>query len=250
MSSPSLLDQHVVVIGGSSGIGFAVAQLARSEGAKVTIGSSKAENVEAALSRLKGDGLGGDVTGSPVDVRDEASVAAFFAGIGPFDHLVFTAGDWGANRGGGAVAELDLAGANATFTVRFWGALTAIKHAQGSISAQGSITVTNGAIAHRPRKGAALSTAMAGAIEHLTRALAVDLAPLRVNAVCPGYVLTEVWNSIPEDRRAAQLLRMTERQPLPRAGEPVEVAQAYLYLMRGGFSTGQVLIVDGGMTLI
>jgi NAD(P)-dependent dehydrogenase (short-subunit alcohol dehydrogenase family) len=91
---------------------------------------------------------------------------------------------------------------------------------------------------------------MAGAIEHLTRALAVDLAPVRVNAVCPGYVLTEVWNSIPEDRRQEHLRRVTERQPLARAGEPAEVAEAYLYLMRGGFSTGQVLIVDGGMALV
>jgi NAD(P)-dependent dehydrogenase (short-subunit alcohol dehydrogenase family) len=194
--------------------------------------------------------LGERASGSAVDVRSEASVAEFFQRIGDFDHLVYTAGDWGPLRGGGAIAQLDLANANATFTVRFWGALAAIKHAQGRISANGSITVTDGVIAHRPRKGAALSTAMAGAIEHLTRALAVDLAPVRVNAVCPGYVITEVWNSIPQERRAEQLRRMTERQPLPRAGDPDEVTEAYLYLMRGSFSTGQVLIVDGGMSLI
>ena len=72
------------------------------------------------------------------------------------------------------------------------------------------------AVAHRPRKGAPLNTAMAGAVEHLTRSLAVDLAPLRVNAVCPGLVLTEVWNSIPQERRAEQLRKMTERQPQRR----------------------------------
>ena len=245
MSAATLRDQRVVVIGGSSGIGFAVAERARDEGARVVIGSSGRDNVDGALAKL-GDGASGSV----VDVRDEASVAGFFEAVGPFKHLVFTAGDWGAVRGGGALAELDLAAAHATFTVRFWGALTAIKHAQGRISADGSITVTDGVIAHRPRKGAVLSTAMAGAVEHLTRALAVDLAPLRVNAVCPGYVLTEVWNSIPEDRREAQLQRMTEQQPLPRAAAPAEVAEAYLYLMRGTFSTGQVLIVDGGMSLV
>ena len=245
MSITNLRAQRVVVIGGTSGIGFAVAAGALAEGAQVIVGSSSAANVEAGAARL-----GRGTIGWAVDVRDEASVAAFFDHIGRFDHLVYTAGDWGANRGGGAMAQLDLAAAHATFTVRFWGALAAIKHAQGRISQDGSITLTDGAIAHRPRKGAALSTAMAGAIEHLTRALAVDLAPLRVNAVCPGYVLTEVWNSIPEDRRAAQLQRMTERLPLPRVGDPAEVAQAYLYLMRGGYSTGQVLIVDGGMTLI
>jgi NAD(P)-dependent dehydrogenase (short-subunit alcohol dehydrogenase family) len=245
MITPTLKGQRIVVIGGSSGIGFAVAARALGEGAHVVVGSSNAANVDAAMVRL-----GERASGSAVDVRSEASVAEFFERIGDFDHLVYTAGDWGPLRGGGAIAQLDLANANATFTVRFWGALAAIKHAQGRISANGSITVTDGVIAHRPRKGAALSTAMAGAIEHLTRALAVDLAPVRVNAVCPGYVLTEVWNSIPQERRAEQLRRMTERQPLPRAGDPDEVAEAYLYLMRGSFSTGQVLIVDGGMSLI
>jgi NAD(P)-dependent dehydrogenase (short-subunit alcohol dehydrogenase family) len=241
----TLNGKRVVVIGGSSGIGFAVAQGALAEGAQVVVGSSNAANVDAAVERL-----GGDAFGCAINVRDEPSVAAFFERLGAFDHLVYTAGDWSPTRGGGPVAQLDLNGANATFTVRFWGALAAIKHAQGRIAADGSITITDGAIAHRPRKGAALSTAMAGAIEHLTRALAVDLAPLRVNAVCPGYVLTEVWNSIPEDRRAQQLAKMTERLPLPRVGSPAEVAEAYLYLMRGGYSTGQVLVVDGGMTLI
>ncbi|HET6474424.1 MAG TPA: SDR family oxidoreductase [Pseudomonadales bacterium] len=241
----ALNGKRVAVIGGSSGIGFAVAHGALAEGARVVVGSSNATNVDAAVARL-----GRGASGAAIDVRDEASVAAFFEQLGAFDHLVYTAGDWSRTRGGGAIAQLDLGSANATFTVRFWGALAAIKHAQGRIAADGSITITDGAIAHRPRKGAALSTAMAGAIEHLTRALAVDLAPLRVNAVCPGYVLTEVWNSIPEDRRAAQLTKMTERLPLPRVGSPAEVAEAYLYLMRGGYSTGQVLIVDGGMTLI
>jgi NAD(P)-dependent dehydrogenase (short-subunit alcohol dehydrogenase family) len=245
MSTPTLTDQRVVIIGGSSGIGFAVAERVRDDGAQVVIGSSNSANVEAALSRL-----GADASGSAVDVRDEASVAAFFEQIGVFDHLVFTAGDWVAVRAGGALADLDLAVANDIFAVRFWGAVAAIKHAQGRISTNGSITLTDGMIAHRPRKDAALNTAMAGAIEHLARSLAVDLAPLRVNAVCPGYVLTEVWDSIPEDQREAQLRRLTERQPLQRAGEPAELAEAYLYLMRGSFSTGQVLIVDGGMSLV
>jgi NAD(P)-dependent dehydrogenase (short-subunit alcohol dehydrogenase family) len=241
----SLEKQRVAVIGGSSGIGFAVAERAILEGAEVVIGSSGAARVEDAVKRL-----GAAATGGTVDVKDEASVAAFFAGIGAFDHLVFTAGDWPALRRPTTVAQLDLESADAVFAVRFWGALAAIKHAQGRISPRGSITLTNGIVAHRPRKGAALNTAMAGAIEHLTRSLAVDLAPLRVNCVCPGLVLTEVWNSIPEETRQEQMRRMTSRLPLPRAGDPSEVAEAYLYLIRASYTTGQVLIVDGGTTLI
>ena len=245
MPVPPLEGQRVVIVGGSSGIGFAVAERAIREGAQVVVGSSSAARVEDAVKRL-----GAAASGSTVDVREEASVSAFFEHCGPFDHLVFTAGDWVALRRGGSVPELDLVGANAVFTVRFWGALAAIKHAQGRISSNGSITLTNGVVAHRPRKGAALNTAMAGAIEHLTRALAVELAPVRVNAVCPGLVLTEVWNSIPEESRAEQIRRMTARLPLPRAAEPHEVAEAYLHLLRATYSTGQVLIVDGGMTLV
>lgn len=245
MADRDLDGQRVVIIGGSSGIGFAVAERALAERAEVVVGSSDPAKVESACARL-----GRGASGWPVDARTEASVAGFFERIGTFDHLVFTAGDWGAIRAPNTVADLDLALANAVFGVRFWGALAAIKHAQGRIAAQGSITITDGLVAHRPRKGAAINTAMAGAIEHLTRALAVDLAPLRVNAVCPGYVLTEVWDSIPVADREQRIRRMTERQPLPRAADPPEVAEAYVYLMRAGFTTGQVLIVDGGMSLV
>jgi NAD(P)-dependent dehydrogenase (short-subunit alcohol dehydrogenase family) len=183
-----------------------------------------------------------------VDVTNEAAVTAAFAQLGKFDHLVFTAGDWTARRG--PLAELDLERARANFTVRFWGALAVVKQAHAMVSAGGSITLTDGMIAHRPSKGSALSTAMAGAVEHLTRGLAVELAPVRVNAVCPGLIRTGVWNSIPEDRREEQFERMTKRQPLPRIGEPNEAAEAYLYLMKAGYTTGQVLHVDGGGSVI
>jgi NAD(P)-dependent dehydrogenase (short-subunit alcohol dehydrogenase family) len=245
MTDTGLEAARVVVIGGTSGIGFAVAQRAHALGADVIVGSSNADKVSDALARL-----GGGAEGHVIDVRDEDSVAGFFTGIGAFDHLAYTAGDWGPQRDGGGIAEMDLTRANGTFAVRFWGALAAIKHATPHLSRNGSVTLTDGMIAHRPRKNAALGSAMAGAIEHLTRGLAVELAPVRVNAVCPGYVLTEVWNRMPQAERSERLRLMTERQPLPRAGDPGELAEAYLYLMRGGFTTGQVLLVDGGMSLI
>jgi NAD(P)-dependent dehydrogenase (short-subunit alcohol dehydrogenase family) len=237
--------KRVVVIGGTSGIGLAVAEGAIADGATVVVGSSQAVNVTAAAGRL-----GNQASGAPVDVRDEASVAGFFADVGPFDHLVFTAGDWGAARTPRTLAETDLAGAAALYAVRYWGAVAAIKHGHPLIQPGGSIVLTNGMIAHRPRKGTPLSTGMAGGIEHLTRGLAVDLAPIRVNAVCPGAIRTDVWNSIPAENREAQLKRMTERLPIARIGEPSEVAEAYLYLMRAGYTTGQVLLVDGGGSVV
>jgi len=236
--------KRIVIIGGTSGIGYAVAEGALAEGAEVVVASSQPANVEAAAARL-----GNRASGRPVNVRDEANVAAFFGELGAFDHLVFTAGDWG-GRGARSLAETDLAKAADQAAVRYWGAIAAIKHGYQQMPAVGSITLTNGMVAHRPRKGAPLSTGMAGAIEHLVRGLAVDLAPLRVNAVCPGMIRTDVWNSIPAEGREAAFAQATARQPIARIGEPSEVAQAYLYLMRGGYTTGQVLIVDGGTSVV
>lgn len=245
MTGQGLSGKRVVIIGGTSGMGFAVAQAALADGAaSVFVASSGEDNVKSAVERL---GKGAD--GAVMNVRDESSVASVFERIGALDHLVYTAGDWAPFRTPMPIAELDMADTGAIFAIRFWGAVIAVKHAARIIAKDGSITLTDGMIAHRPRKGAALSTAMAGAVEHLTQGLAVDLAPLRVNCVCPGLTLTGAWNSMPEENRA-QLVQRTAPQPLPRPGEPSEVAQAYLFLMRGGYTTGQVLRVDGGRSIV
>ena len=236
MAADPLHAKKVVIVGGTSGIGLAVAEAALAQGAKVVVASSQQASVDAALKRL-GDGA----EGHAIDVNDEASVAGVFERIGAFDHLVYTAGDWGSFVGG-PLAGVDLNAAKAALGVRFWGALAVIKHGHGKIAEGGSITLTDGMMAHRPMKGAALSTAILGAIEYLTRGLALDLAPIRVNCVCPGLVMTERNSAMP----AAAAERYTARLPLARGAVPDEVAQAYLYLMRGGYTTGQVLMVDGG----
>jgi NAD(P)-dependent dehydrogenase (short-subunit alcohol dehydrogenase family) len=228
--------RQVVVIGGSSGIGFAVAKASLAAGAQVRIGSTSAEKVEAALVAL-----GGDASGAVVDANDEASLAAFLANGEAIDHLVHTAGDR-LPRGLTIGADFDLSAAQQALQVRFWGALLAIKHALPHLASNASVTLTAGLYAHRPAKGSTMSTAIAGAVEHLARGLAVDLAPIRVNAVTPGLVETEMWAKVPGDARTA----MTKGQPLPRMGTPAEAAEAYLYFMRAAFTTGQVAVVDGG----
>lgn len=231
--------RKVVVIGGTSGIGRAVAARSAALGAEIIVASSSQAKVDAA-----GADLPAGTEALVVDVTDEDQVASLFEHVGSFDHLVYTAGDWGP-MAGGRLAGLDLQRTPDVFSVRFWGALAAAKHAHRSMTPGGSITLTDGLIAHRPRAGAAVNTAMAGAIEHLVTGLAVELAPVRVNAVCPGLIATEALASIPAERVTA----MTARQAVPRPGSPDEVAEAYLYLMRGTYTTGQVLRVDGGMSL-
>lgn len=239
----SLSGKRILIVGGGSGIGFAVAEGAANEGADVIIASTNPERTKSAAARL-----GNHATARQVDVTDEASVGALFDAIGPLDHVVTTAGDWGGPRRG-PLAELDLDAAQRLFAVRFWGAVRLAKHGAGHLNPGGSITFTDGMVAHRPSKGSAISTAMAGSIEHLTRALAVELSPLRVNCVCPGLIRTDVWNSIPEDGREARFTEMTKRQLVPRIGEASECAEAYLYLMKAGYTTGQVLHVEGGVAL-
>jgi NAD(P)-dependent dehydrogenase (short-subunit alcohol dehydrogenase family) len=235
----SLDGKRVVVIGGASGIGFAVATLSRELGAEVVIASSNAANVRAAVERLSG------TTGSAVDLRDEASVSGFFETIGAFDHLAITAGDWGGTMFV-AAQDLDLAAARDGLEVRFWGALAAVKHGSRTIAPNGSITLTSGMLAHRPRKGAPLATAIGGAVEHLARGLAIDLAPVRINAVCPGIILTDHVKQMPEERLRAYVAGL----PLPRGASPTEAAKAYVYLMLNSYATGQILPVDGGGWLV
>ena len=130
--------------------------------------------------------------------------------------------------------------------VDFKGVVFTVQKALPMFRDGGSITLTDGMVAQRPQPGSAVSTAMAGAIEHLIRGLALDLAPLRVNGVCPGAINTHIWETIPAATREA----MTKRLPVGRIGEPDEAAEAYLYLMRAGYTTGQVLYVDGGQSVI
>jgi len=229
----------VVVIGGASGVGFAVAAAALEAGADVIVGSSRTPRIEAAAERL-----GRGAKGRTVDVKDEASVAAFFDAAGPFDHLVFTAGDWGQMFG--PTRDLDVEATKTRMEVRFWGAVRAAKHAIRQIAPDGSITLTGGMLAHRPRPGAPLTTASAHTTEGLAMGLARDLAPVRVNAVCLGLILSEQVQTMGE----AAIKGFTASLPLPRAGTVEEAAEAYLYLMRATYVTGQVVRVDGGGSLV
>jgi NAD(P)-dependent dehydrogenase (short-subunit alcohol dehydrogenase family) len=237
----TLQGARILVVGGGSGIGHAVAKAAMDEGASVVLASTSADKLCAAAQRL------GGAEWAVLDITDEAAVATYFAASGQFHHIVSTAGDWGKARRGPFV-ELDFADAEALFRVRFWGAAILAKHGAKCVAEGGSITLTSGMSAYSPQKGSVMATAMAGSVAHLTYGLAVELAPIRVNAVLPGGVATEIFAGLPDAIRLAEEAKFLS-QPLPRIAQPDEVAAAYLYLMRGGYTTGQVLQVDGGAML-
>src|SRR6202140_1537137 len=237
-----LQQQRVVVVGGSSGIGLAVAQQAASQGAKVVIVSSNAERVQKAVEFISGE-----AQGQTVNVSDEGAVAAFFAKLGSFDHLVFTAGD---TLQLNELVATDLTKARHAFELRYWAALAAVKYASPHIRKDGSIVLTTGVAGRRPHKGWTVVASICGTIEALTRALAVELAPIRVNAVCPGVVRTNLWQSMTADAREQLYESVGNSLPVGRVGEPYDIAQAYLFLMQEGFSTGQTVVVDGGTVLV
>jgi NAD(P)-dependent dehydrogenase (short-subunit alcohol dehydrogenase family) len=191
--------------------------------------------------------LGGRAQGQAADLSDEGAIAALFQKLGPIDHLVYTAAD---SLQLNELAATDLTQARRAFELRYWSALAAVKYATPHIRKGGSIVLTTGIAGRRPHKGWVVVASVAGTIESLTRALAVELAPIRVNAVSPGVVRTNLWQNMPEAERENLYQSVGSRLPVGRVGEADEVAQAYLFLMKEGFSTGQTVIVDGGTVLV
>jgi NAD(P)-dependent dehydrogenase (short-subunit alcohol dehydrogenase family) len=237
----TLAGQRVVIIGGSSGMGLATATAASAAGMGVTIASSDRRRLDAALAGLP-DGCDGVVA----DIRDETDIAGLFERVGELDHLVLTAADAVMQR---PLVELSHEEARRLLDVRFWGAVTAVKHAAPRIHTGGSIVLTSGTIGIRPTPRAALAAAAVGAIEGLTRGLAVELAPVRVNAVRPGVIRTPMWNQLPAPQREAMFTALADRALTKAIGEPDQIAATHLYLMDNRFVTGTILTVDGGFVL-
>ena len=237
----TLAGQHIVIIGGSSGMGLATARAAVDAGARVTIASSSRARLDAALATLP-DASAGVI----VDARRESDIADLFAGAGEIDHLVFTSGDAARPR---PLAELSIAEARALLEVRLWGAITAVKYATPHLRPGGSTTLTSGTIGERPAPGTALVAGGSAAIEGLSRGFAVELAPIRVNAVRPGAILTPLWDSLPQPQRETALGALANRNLMKVIGTADQIAAAHLYLMENEFVTGTVLTVDGGQLL-
>jgi NAD(P)-dependent dehydrogenase (short-subunit alcohol dehydrogenase family) len=235
-------NKRVIIIGGSSGIGLAVAEEAAAQGADVVIVSSNAERVQEAVKSI-----GGNVRGEAVDVSDEKAVERFFTNIGAFDHLVFTAGD---NLQLHELADTDLKQARRAFELRYWSALATVKYGSPRIRKGGSIVLTTGVAGQRPHSGWVIAASVCGTIEALTRALAIELAPIRVNAVSPGVVRTNLWQNMSSSEREQLFESVGKLLPVGRVGEAHDIAQAYLFLMQEGFSTGQTVVVDGGTVLV
>lgn len=232
-----LAAKKVVVVGGSSGIGLATAELARTEGAEVIIASRSAEKLKAAAAKVGAKAI-------PVDVTSDESVANLFAQCGAVDHVVVTA----AQLKTGPFKTVSMDDVRSTMEGKFWGAWRCARCAQ--IGAGGSLTLVSGYLSIRPRPNAAIVGAANGALESLARSLAIDLAPVRVNCVSPGIIDTPIRAAMPEAARREMLEKTAAGLPVRRVGLGEDIARQTLAFMTNGFATGAIVYIDGGGLLV
>ena len=234
-----LKDQNVVIIGGSSGIGLATANLAQSQGAVVTITGRSEDKLRQAANDL-----GGAKT-AVLDIAQEPDIRQLFTDCQPVDHLVIL----GASLALGAIRDAPFKDLSRPITDRLLGAIQIIRHAIPKMSG-GSITLISGLLASRPVAGMAAVAAAIGGIEAMTRALALELAPSRINAIAPGYIDTPMLRAALNDQYEEVAKAQSATLPMQRIGTAEETAKAIVFLMTSSYITGEILHIDGGARLI
>jgi NAD(P)-dependent dehydrogenase (short-subunit alcohol dehydrogenase family) len=237
----TLKDQTVVVIGGSSGLGLATAKAAADEGAHVVITGRSREKLDEAKAAI-----GREVRAESIDANDEAATCRLFEGLPRVNHVFVSAATVTINSS----ITVETSALHPALDTRFWGSLYAAKYASPKMPPDGSITFTSGIASSRPRLGASVGAASCGAIEAFGRSLAFELAPIRVNTVQPGFIDTPLIDSLMGERAGMIKEAAAKRLPVRRIGRAEDIAEAVLFLMKNGFTTGITLTVDGGHTLM
>jgi len=229
--------QRVVVVGGTSGMGLATVRATASLGATVIAAGRR-----PVADREPLDG----VQHAEVDVTDEASVRRLFDDVGHLDHLLVTA----SSGSPAAFLEQDLGEARTFMDGKFFGSWTCARYAAPGLPDGGSITFVTGGAAVRPPMHGSMITAAFAAVEGLTRALAIELGPRRVNTIRPGYTDSDMWSFLPDADRHDLRRRVAGAMPVGRMGTPDDIAHAAVFVMTNPQVTGAVLEVTGGETLV
>ncbi len=235
--------KRIVIIGGTSGIGFEVAKLAAVQGMEIVITGYKNHSDTEFKRWFPADTK---IEIYQLDIANEQAVKEFFSKIGPFDYLTTP----GSTLPKGPFLTMDSGTAKQGFDSKFWGQYFAAKYGVPSIREEGAIVFFSGVIGQRPQANLSIMASVNSAVEGLGRALAVELAPLRVNILSPGYVDTSRYAGMPADKRKELFDSLSEKLPVRHVGKPQELAEAALFLLTNTYTTGITLQVDGGYLLI
>lgn len=238
-----LEDKHVVVIGGSSGMGLGIVRAAATRGARVTAVARDDARLARAVAAA-----GGRTAARRLDITDEAAVATFFADCDPIDHMVVTAHASSVVTGAiDTLAGMSVAAARAFMETKFWGPFRVAKYGLGRLAPDGSLTLFSGAAG--ARKALPNHTAIGavnGAIEAFARQLAKEVAPKRVNVIAAGLVRTPAYDGLSAEARDRMYADYAKVALVGRVGRPEDIAEAAIYLMCNSYVTGQVHEIDGG----
>lgn len=232
MDITTLAGQDLLIVGGGSGIARALAADAVAEGASVTLAGRDPQRLASVAAEV------GAAT-ARIDLTDEGSIAAFAATSGPLDHVVSLA----AAPANGPVGELDRDAVHTAFDAKVVGPLLLAKHLAPLV--RGSFLLFSGVAAWRPAPGRSVMATTNGAVAFLAQALAVELSPVRVNALSPGIVDSGQWDRL-GDGKDAFLAATAAANPARRTGTPAQLSAAARSLLTNPFVTGTTLHVDGG----
>src|SRR5262249_1043363 len=232
--------QQIVIIGGSEGIGLAVAKAARALGARVLAVSRTRAKLEAARGVVSGLEI------RVADINNTASIQELFSEFSAVDHVYIAAGS---SKLGGPL-DHPLSDFRHKFDERLWGWIDVVRAAHRLMRPGGSFTFTGGLSSDRPVSGAWVSGIATMATEQLARVLALELAPIRFNAIAPGYTDTPMWDHIFPENRAQALSDATNKYPIPRPVTADEVAQPEMLLMQNEALTGETIHIDCGARLV
>jgi NAD(P)-dependent dehydrogenase (short-subunit alcohol dehydrogenase family) len=235
----ALRDKTVVVVGRGSGIARAVTLVARSEGARVVVAGRDKATLASAY-----DDPG--ITAEAVDITDDESIAALADRVGSVDHVVSTA----SARARGKLADLQRENLRLSFDTKVIGPTMLAKYFAPQINPDGSFVLFSGVHAFKLNVGYLGVGITNGAVDFLTRWLAVELAPIRVNAISPGVIDTGAWDAMGEDGKRDYFKHIAANNPAGRIGTPDDIASAVLFAMTNTFLTGMTLRVDGGEPLV
>ncbi|QTF08676.1 SDR family oxidoreductase [Brenneria izadpanahii] len=234
-------EQHIVIVGGSSGIGLAAAKRFAGAGFQVTIGGRNASRLAQAAVWLDNK-----AKTCVLDAADPAAVKETFAKIGAFDHLVLA---FGSTSGGGAFDSVDMNDVRAGFEEKVFPHFSTAQAALPFLAQRGSITFIAAVTAHAAMPGTAGIGAANAAVAALVPILAAELKPRRVNGVSPGVIDTPWWNFLSDEQKAPIFAEYAAKTPVGRVGSADDIADAVYFLVGNAFMSGEVVICDGGLRL-